>query len=1515
MFVKRFFLVLVLALIFPFQHSFSQNTKSFSKDKNFFLDEISTLFKEDKNADKDQKAAAEAMLLNFGQLWNSGSFNETQKIQLLSISNLMLKAKMRAFPQFYSFFSCLIEFKKSNQNDKSYNAWIKGVTGLLDFKRTRYLVNFLENTSDLLNNNYLYTSKSLKWYASNNDFYFENDTTIKIIFPALDLICQANNDSSVILNTKGVYYPIEKKWFGEGGKVSWERAGFGSEEVYAQISNYEVDMRFSKYTADSVKFYYPAYFSEFLAGTLQEKVMADVTEDKASYPRFNSYDKRLSIKNIFQNIDYEGGFAMNGSKVLGSGDRFQDAYLIFKKDNKAFVTVSSKSFTIFKNKISSNFAAVAIYWKGDSIYHPSLEMKYLNDTKELTLIRGMNDISESPFFNTYHKLDMYFEAMYWKIDQTKIDFSMIRSPGRTSRASFESFNYYSETRFAKLQGIDEINPLYRIKKYVDTYGTQIISVDDLSKQMKIEPEQVKAMLIHLANMGFLIYDSNDEMVYVKDKVNEYIKALNKKTDYDVLQFHSTVDNDVNASLSLLNFDLKIKGIPIILLSDSQNVFIYPSNQEVLVKKNRDFLFSGRIHAGHFDYFAKGCSFIYDDFKLNLPLIDSMSVRVLAFTTDDKGERPLVKLNTVIENLKGDLLVDYPSNKSGLKSYPQYPLFTSREESYVYYNKPSIQNGVYLKDKFFYRVKPFKIENLLRIPTDSINFNGSLTSADIFSEITEPLKVQPDYSLGFIKSTSSEGQAIYGGKGKYFNKIDLSNQGFRGHGKLEYLTSTSKSDNFIFLPDSMNAIAQSFDIKEQTALMEYPQLTSTNVKEHWNPYKDSLIINQLDSAFIMYNHESRLTGSLVLTPQGLTGKGKMVFEKAEIESNMYQFKQFSFDADTANFRLRSFDLTDLAFNTENYKSHIDFKKRNGEFKSNGEVSKVNFPINRYQCYMDFLEWSMDRDEIALKNTKKSGSEGIDLLSLKELLTADLPGSDFVSTHPAQDSLRFRSTRAVFNMKDYILTAEDVKLIRVADAAIAPDKGKIVILRQAEIQPLSNAIILADTATKYHNFYQSSVTIHGKRSFIGSGNYDYIDENDSKHQIFFSKIAVDSNRQTFATGFVSDSVDFALSPAFSFTGNVVLKSANMFLNFIGGSKIHHSCGDENFAWLKFNAEINPKEVMIPINSDPKDISGRRLAAAILYSNSGQIYTSFASPKRFYSDTAVVSANGFIQYFKDKKEYRIASKNKLLNPDTVGNLLVMDVNSCVTSGEGNINMGTKLGRVEMNSFGNVTNNMKSNEATFDLVMPLNFFFQADAMKLMGQSLYTNNSLNGIESSTNVKIKKAFTEILGEKDAEKVVNEINMYGVLRKVPDKLDYTILLTDVKLRYDSISKSFISMGEIGVGNVGKTQVNKYVKGYFQIIKKRSGDIFTLYFELDESEWYFFNYSNNLMQAYSSIKDFNDYITKEKPDKRRLEAENGLPSYSYYLSTERKRNDFIKRMALAGASGEESIPEPEKAKPTE
>jgi len=74
------------------------------------------------------------------------------------------------------------------------------------------------------------------------------------------------------------------------------------------------------------------------------------------------------------------------------------------------------------------------------------------------------------------------------------------------------------------------------------------------------------------------------MVYVKDKVFNYVEANAGKKDFDVIQFNSVVESLDNAKLSLINYDLKLEGISRVFLSDSQNVVVYPNEQKIIVKK-------------------------------------------------------------------------------------------------------------------------------------------------------------------------------------------------------------------------------------------------------------------------------------------------------------------------------------------------------------------------------------------------------------------------------------------------------------------------------------------------------------------------------------------------------------------------------------------------------------------------------------------------------------------------------------------------------------------------------------------------------------------------------------------------------------------------------------------------------------------------------------------------------------------------------------------------------------------
>jgi hypothetical protein len=83
------------------------------------------------------------------------------------------------------------------------------------------------------------------------------------------------------------------------------------------------------------------------------------------------------------------------------------------------------------------------------------------------------------------------------------------------------------------------------------------------------------------------------------------------------QFLSQISGKPNATINLLNFDIRMRGVSQVQLSDSQNVFIVPHEQELILHKNRNFSFDGRVHAGRLDFYGSSFEFGYDDFKLEL----------------------------------------------------------------------------------------------------------------------------------------------------------------------------------------------------------------------------------------------------------------------------------------------------------------------------------------------------------------------------------------------------------------------------------------------------------------------------------------------------------------------------------------------------------------------------------------------------------------------------------------------------------------------------------------------------------------------------------------------------------------------------------------------------------------------------------------------------------------------------------------------------------------------------------
>lgn len=1485
----RFKIALILLLFVAVFHSGKIQSQSvvvhFANDSVTFYNQLDAFMSE---ARKDE---AKDFMKEFKFYWYGGKFSETYRQGVYEMCNSMLKAKKQAFPDFRDYIYTVLSFIDSEyQTEASFGVWQETILKMLSSRKRTEFPDYLTFSRNLFEENAIYKSGAVIWVSDNANYDFGFEDKPYISFKSLNLTCYAKGDSSTIYETSGKYFPTTEEWVGNSGKVKWLRAGFDEKDVYAVFGPYNITTKKSEFEIDSVTFYNRNFFGEQpLQGKLTEKVIAISSKSNISYPRFESYDKRLTMKNIDPGVDYVGGFAMYGDRFIGKGSPEKPVNIVIYRNNIPFIRAVAQTFIISTDKIVSENAGIRIYLETDSIHHPGLQFKFFRDKKEIALVRDRAGQSRSSYYNTFHEVDMDVELISWKMGEEELYLKNLQG-SQTKYAIFESSNFFSTDRYYDIQGMADQSPLVIIRKLTIKMDTTFLHVESLADAMRIEVHQIKLLLSDLASKGFVDYDHEGGFFTVKERLFTYVYGRTGKRDYDVIQFQSQPKELDNGVLNLMNFDLNLEGIRPILLSDSQQVVIFPANGEINLKKNRDFNFAGMIKAGRFDFFGREFSFEYDDFKINLTNVDSLRIKAVSSEVDQYGNPLLKPVKSVIEAINGELLIDAPNNKSGYALTPKYPIFHSFDDSYVYYDKKSEFKGVYDRNEFFFHLEPFTIDSLDNFDNKALKFDGEFVSAGIFPTFNEVLRLQPDHSLGFVRKTPPEGFPAYGGKGTYYNDINLSNRGLRGEGKLEYLTSTTFSPDFKFFPDSMSTIAEEYYIAEREEGVQYPNVTAEDVLVQWHPADDVLYSSKIDKPLIFYDSISEFHGRSVLEPSGLTGGGLFKFEKAELESKRISFLFKEFDSDTADFRLLDGDSTDkLSFSTVNVNAHVDFRERFGQFKSNGGGSYITFPVNQYICFMEEFKWFMDTEEIEL-----AAGEHKQEMAASDTSDVRLEGAEFISIHPEQDSLSFFSTNARYELKNKKIDARGVKYIHSADARIYPDSEHVVILRKADMLPLENAGIVANTVTQYHNIYNAHAKINGKKSYSANGKINYVDENGFEQAITLDNIDVDTTGQTIASGSIGSEVGFTLSPQFEFRGGVILEASKNFLTFKGATRISHECATLDRAWIKFKAEIDPKSIYIPVDTNVEDIGDTKLYASIMLGgdSSGGVYTAFMNKRVNYSDNFVIRSLGYLTYDKTSAEYRISGLEKLKEPTLSGNYLSLAVNNCKIKGEGKIDLGTNTGQIEVHGAGEVIHNQVDDEVIVDMIMLINFHFQNKALEEMAVQINKNISLVGVKLDRDI-YERGLRELLGKEEADKLISDIGLYGSFKKFPNELNKSLFLNEVKFKYNKESSSYVSFGKIGIGNILKEQVNRYVDGKIEVVKKRSGDVFTVYLDLGGNNWYYFSYTRGIMWTISSNDVFNTLITETKPDDAKLETNRKKEPYKFQITTERKRRDFLRQ----------------------
>ena len=1469
----------------------AQKLTQFTSDSVKYYKELNDYFM-DFSANKDK---AEEYMKNFQKTWKNPEFPSKYRQALYKTSNAMLQRKLKPYPYFMGYIDALLSFVESKQSPVIFDNWQACIEKIFASKNLKSFGDYLEMSENIFSSNTFYKSPTYSYSSVEGNFKFEFDSIPKVIIPLTTIIgASPRGDSISIEKIQGIYYPTWKKFVGKGGKISWARTGAGS-DVYADLNRVTLDCKTGGYTSDSATFVGKQYFDKPQKGRVSDKIMTE--NGDPTYPRFDSYSKRLVVSNIYPDVDFDGGFGMRGNKFVGSGSSQNPAKIIFKRNNKKFLEIAARSFAMTKEKINAKPAVIKFLLDKDSMMHPGLSFVYQVVNKTVTLLRTDDGLEKSPYYNTYHNMDMYFEQLVWKIDEPKIEFGFL--PNNTQgEAFFESADFFNRDRLEAIKGQESISPVTRMNEYYESNGNQLtFTTVDFAKYIKFLAVDLRPIIFKMAIFGLINYEPETDLITIKPRFFNYIENIKHKRDYDIITVHSVYPNKNNATMSLVNnsYDITVRGVENVLLSDSQKVWMFPRHDELILKKNRTFEFNGTVASGKFEFHGKDFVFDYDMFKVRMKTIDSCRIYVVAKEPDMNGNLPFKRVKSVIENINGELRIDAPKNHSGFGKATTFPQFQSFKDSYVYYDKRTIFKGAYNRDKFYYKLDPFSMDSLDNFRNEGLIFEGEFSSAGIFPTFREQLSLQPDYSLGFVRKTPAGGFQVYGGKAKFENEIKLSDKGLRADGDLNYLTSTTKSKDFVFFPDSMNTLAESFDIKEQVAPVEYAQAHADTAYIHWMPYKDLLQASDMASPFKTYNGKCTFHGKYALTPQELRGNGTVDMKKADLQAVNILFKEHEFTSDTADFHLKAVEDVGLSFESNNVNAKMDLNKRVGTFVSNGKGSTVRFPKNQYIAFMDRFKWFMDDEEIQLGDDQQK----VDRNTENAL---DLEGPEFISVHPKQDSLRFISPAAKYNIRKYIINCINVPFINVADARIYPNDGKVTIFKNAVMDTLRQAEILANTVTKYHTIKQVTANIYGRKSYLANGEYEYVDENSKAYLIKFNTIKPDTAGQTVSEGIITEEANFQFNDYFSFAGKVFLFASNQFLTYDGGTKIVHNCGKIGKAYLKFNGEINPKEILIPLPEKALDMNNQEIGSAIIYSpDTNMVYSSFVSTRGGKRDIDVIGASGFLGYDKEAKEYIITNKEKFTEHSLPGNYLSLNTQNCKVYGEGKMNLGADLGQLKLNTYGIATHNTINDSATFELSTTIDFFFDKGIMKKMSkESEIFLNALTPVDFNAPV-FTKGLVDIVGKEKGDKALADLNLYGSIKRVPDELEKTFYITNTAMKYDRTTKSFISVGKIGLGTINKSDLYRQVPGYLQIKKQKGADMLTLYFEFDPRTWYFFSFQKGVMSVVSSNAEFNNDIKGMKGKDRKQDVKSG-PSFQFNICSPTKRDQFLRKMKQISAEAE-------------
>ncbi|MGB5976454.1 MAG: hypothetical protein WBG62_03520 [Cyclobacteriaceae bacterium] len=1267
-------------------------------------------------------------------------------------------------------------------------------------------------------------------------------------------------DSTQLSETTGSWMLIDNRFVGEGGRFNWENAGLSADSVYAEMDKYLVHPDRNNFSADKVLLTYVGKLSSPVEGVFEWASNKPYLPENATHPRFKSYEGNIRVNGIAgEGLVYTGGFSLAGPEIYSSSVLESMSSLELPDKFLAY----AKRFTLGDSLITADKATITIYHFADSLYHPAISFSYELEGKKLTVLTDEGGFKNTPFIASYYNMDIYADMVQWSTEADSLDISILNARSEIP-AVFESQEYYDDQRFSRLSGIYGFHPLLMAVSYARKTRSSEFYAEDMSLAFKKEPRTIRNAMLELMQDGYIDYQPQTGYVKIRRKGFHYVMSKGKKKDYDNMIIPSLSPNEPNGTLNLVSQELTVRGIEQFYLSEDLDVSIQPNDKQITLLSNRDILFDGKLNAGNFEYIGKEFLFDYDSFLVALPQIDSIKLNLDRTEKERYSKNMASRMKNQLVETAGILYINRPNNKSALKRFPEYPKFSAEKGATVFFSGKEIIGGAYYDDIQF-QIPPFNLDSINAHDRKAITVDGVFQSGGIFPDFTAQLTVKEDNSLGFVHEAPAEGYPLYGGDARVYGTIKMDNEGLKANNKIDHLTATLLSDEFIFYKDSVTATGSEVIIRSGTlGAASYPDAIFDEFELKWLPKSDSMHLTNLNDVPIeLYNNTANLYGRATLTETGMFGDGRLLYSGSEAKSEKMNFTEYGFGARNTDFEVKSSNPEKPTISGKDIRLQFDLTNDLATInpEEEGEAA-LEFPFAQYKTSIPNAIWKLDEKKVYMTKPEN----------------VSIDNSYFYTTRADLDSLAFNATGAIYDIDNLQLQVTGIPFIKVADAKITPAGGEMTILQDAELDRLQKATLVIDTLDGYHSLYDGDIKILSRTAFEGSAIYSYVNAEADTFSIPFLEFDLqnveDGRRTKLATvssGEVWERDNFVISPGMIYRGKVRMIANKPVLELEGHVKLNLDIPGYD-TWIAYQSVDEQQEIRF-LYEEAITEKGEPISAGLhIQDGTNQLYSTFVTEKRTPSDEDFFIPSGILYYDAENMQYKVEEEEKASGESYSGSFLAYNVSTSDIEFEGPFRFISGDPNISVVSAGKGRGNVSSSNLDFETFTVFDWDVSSqitDIMALDTKDVIDRLGLPEAHTDLTALLYKV-SEIIGERSARSYEEKsLEEYVPLLSMGGELQKAISLSTLNLKWSEGNTAWYSEGKIGISNIGKHDINAMTDGFVEIRKTMEGEQINIFLQMSNVSWYFFQYEQGRLLMYSSNEEFNSVVNeKTNVDKAKL-----------------------------------------------